>query len=111
MNTYCRDVGRYKCLSQEEIRDLIKQAQGGNIAARNRVIEANLKLVLSTVRKFKYPPDLWMDLVSEANFALFKAVEKFDLTRKGKTGEYIKFSTFAHGGVEKHILGFLKNKV
>lgn len=88
---YLKEIGRVSLLSaQEEIR-LAKQIEQGDVAAKQRLTEANLRLVVSIAKKYvgrSHNLSL-LDLVQEGNIGLFRAVEKFDF-RKG-----FKFSTYA----------------
>ena len=78
-----------------------------SIAARNKVIEANLKLVIYVARRYmsKYPNVSYGDLVSWGNFGLFHAIEKFDVKRN------IQFSTYAYQWIMQYIRreGFTAN--
>lgn len=88
---YLREIGRVPLISaQEEVR-LAKQIEAGDASAKQRLTEANLRLVVSIAKKYvgrSHNLSL-LDLVQEGNIGLFRAVEKFDF-RKG-----FKFSTYA----------------
>ncbi len=87
---YLRDIGKIPLLSAEEETQLAKAKESGDIVAFNKLIEANLRLVVSIAKKFAGRGGLTMlDLIQEGNIGLFKAVEKFDY-RRG-----YKFSTYA----------------
>lgn len=86
---YLREIGRVPLLSGEEEVSLAKAAEKGDLKAKDRLIEANLRLVVSIARKFVGRGMQLLDLIQEGNFGLMKAVEKFDY-RRG-----YKFSTYA----------------
>ncbi|MDD5732016.1 MAG: RNA polymerase sigma factor RpoD [Patescibacteria group bacterium] len=86
---YLREIGRIQLLTGEEEVDLAKRAEKGDLKAKDRLIEANLRLVVSIAKKFVGRGMPLLDLIQEGNFGLMKAVEKFDY-RRG-----YKFSTYA----------------
>lgn len=86
---YWKQIRSLPVLTKEETALLIKEAQNGNKEALNRIIECNLRLVVSIARKYRYAKMPFADLVSEGNFGLYDAVNKFDLTKD------VRFSTFA----------------
>lgn len=88
---YLREIGRVNLLTTEEEVTLAKRIEKGDIAAKQRLTEANLRLVVSIAKKYvgrSHNLSL-LDLIQEGNIGLFRAVEKFDY-RKG-----YKFSTYA----------------
>ena len=88
---YLREIGRVDLLSMEEEINLAKRIEKGDIMAKQRLTEANLRLVVSIAKKYvgrSHNLSL-LDLIQEGNIGLFRAVEKFDY-RKG-----YKFSTYA----------------
>ena len=86
---YLREIGRIALLSSEEEVDLAKKSEKGDKFSKDRLIEANLRLVVSIAKKFVGRGMPLLDLIQEGNFGLMKAVEKFDY-RRG-----YKFSTYA----------------
>ncbi len=88
---YLREIGRVPLLSAQEEVALAKRIEKGDVAARKRLTEANLRLVVSIAKKYvgRSPNLSLLDLVQEGNIGLFRAVDKFDY-RKG-----FKFSTYA----------------
>jgi len=86
---YLREIGRISLLTSEEEVDLAKRAEKGEVEAKDKLIEANLRLVVSIAKKFVGRGLQLLDLIQEGNFGLMKAVEKFDY-RRG-----YKFSTYA----------------
>ncbi len=86
---YLREIGKVPLLKSEEEIDLAKRITRGDEAARRRLTEANLRLVVSIAKKYMGRNLGLLDLIQEGNLGLFRAVEKFDWT-KG-----YKFSTYA----------------
>lgn len=86
---YLREIGKVSLLSGAEEIDLAKRIGKGDVAARKRLTEANLRLVVSIAKKYMGRNLGLLDLIQEGNLGLFRAVDKFDW-RKG-----YKFSTYA----------------
>ncbi|HLV09073.1 MAG TPA: RNA polymerase sigma factor RpoD [Halanaerobiales bacterium] len=86
---YLKEIGKVSLLTAEEEVDLAQRMEKGDKAAKRKLIEANLRLVVSIAKKYVGRGMLFLDLIQEGNMGLIKAVEKFDY-RKG-----YKFSTYA----------------
>ncbi|MBI4239384.1 sigma-70 family RNA polymerase sigma factor [Candidatus Uhrbacteria bacterium] len=86
---YLREIGKVPLLTGEEEISLAKRKDKGDKEAERRLIEANLRLVVSIAKKFADKSLSLLDLIQEGNMGLFRAVQKFDY-RKG-----YKFSTYA----------------
>ena len=86
---YLKDIGKVPLLSAEEEIELAKRMEEGDEKAKQRLAEANLRLVVSIAKRYVGRGMLFLDLIQEGNLGLIKAVEKFDY-RKG-----YKFSTYA----------------
>lgn len=86
---YLKEIGKVPLLSPEEEIDLAQKINNGDMAARKKLAEANLRLVVSIAKRYVGRGMLFLDLIQEGNLGLIKAVEKFDFT-KG-----FKFSTYA----------------
>ena len=87
---YLREIGKTPLLKSHEEKELAKRILKGDEAARQQLIKANLRLVVSIAKRYVNRSALSIsDLIQEGNIGLFKAVEKFDYT-KG-----FKFSTYA----------------
>jgi RNA polymerase primary sigma factor len=86
---YLREIGKVTLLKSEEEISLAKRAERGDKEAKRRLIEANLRLVVSIAKRFTGKSLSLLDLIQEGNIGLFRAVEKFDY-RRG-----YKFSTYA----------------
>ena len=86
---YLKEIGKVSLLSADEEIELAKRMEKGDEAAKKRLAEANLRLVVSIAKRYVGRGMLFLDLSQEGNLGLIKAVEKFDY-RKG-----YKFSTYA----------------
>ena len=86
---YLKEIGKVALLNAEEEIELAKRMELGDDAAKKRLAEANLRLVVSIAKRYVGRGMLFLDLIQEGNLGLIKAVEKFDY-RKG-----YKFSTYA----------------
>ncbi|MDY5100101.1 MAG: RNA polymerase sigma factor RpoD [Oscillospiraceae bacterium] len=86
---YFKDIGKVDLLTAEEEVELARRMAGGDEEARQRMVEANLRLVVSIARRYVGRGMALQDLIQEGNMGLMKAVEKFDYS-KG-----YKFSTYA----------------
>ena len=86
---YLKEIGQVPLLSAEEEQDLARRVAEGDQEAKNKLTEANLRLVVSIAKKYSGRGLHILDLIQEGNLGLIKAVEKFDYT-KG-----YKFSTYA----------------
>ena len=89
VKVYLKEIGRVPLLTPEEEVDLAERMAKGDPAARKRLSEANLRLVVSIAKRYVGRGMQFLDLIQEGNLGLIKAVEKFDHT-KG-----FKFSTYA----------------
>ncbi len=88
---YLREIGRYPLLKQVEEVDLAKKILRGDESAKQKLIQSNLRLVVSIAKRYigRSPNLTLLDLIQEGNIGLFRAVEKFDYKRG------FKFSTYA----------------
>ena len=86
---YLREIGKIPLLTYDQELDLAKKVLAGDEAAKQKLAESNLRLVVSIAKKYVGRGMLFLDLIQEGNMGLIKAVEKFDYT-KG-----YKFSTYA----------------
>ncbi|MCI9225273.1 MULTISPECIES: RNA polymerase sigma factor RpoD [unclassified Acutalibacter] len=89
VKVYLKEIGRVPLLTPEEEVDLAVRITNGDEAAKKRLSEANLRLVVSIAKRYLGRGMQFLDLIQEGNLGLIKAVEKFDYT-KG-----FKFSTYA----------------
>ena len=86
---YLKEIGRVPLLTAEEEKELSKRMEDGDEAAKKRLSEANLRLVVSIAKRYVGRGMQFLDLIQEGNLGLIKAVEKYDY-KKG-----FKFSTYA----------------
>ena len=86
---YLKEIGQIKLLSAEEEVDLAKRVSEGDQEAKNKLTEANLRLVVSIAKKYSGRGLHILDLIQEGNTGLIRAVDKFDWTKGNK------FSTYA----------------
>ena len=86
---YLKEIGKVPLLTAQEEIDLAKRMEAGDENAKQKLCEANLRLVVSIAKKYVGRGMLFLDLIQEGNLGLIKAVDKFDWT-KG-----YKFSTYA----------------
>ena len=94
---YLKDIGRVPLLSADEEVELARRMQENDEAAKKRLSEANLRLVVSIAKRYVGRGMLFLDLIQEGNLGLMKAVEKFDY-QKG-----FKFSTYATWWIRQSI--------
>ena len=86
---YLKEIGQIKLLTAEEEVELAKRIAEGDQAAKNKLTEANLRLVVSIAKKYSGRGLHILDLIQEGNTGLIRAVDKFDWTKGNK------FSTYA----------------
>ncbi len=94
---YLREIGRIDLLTYDEELELAKKILKGDEEAKQKLAEANLRLVVSIAKKYVGRGMLFLDLIQEGNMGLIKAVEKFDY-EKG-----FKFSTYATWWIRQSI--------
>jgi RNA polymerase primary sigma factor len=86
---YLREIGRHRLLTPAEEVKLAKRIEQGDVAARDRMVESNLRLVVVVARAYGYRGVPLLDLIQEGTLGLIRAAERFDW-RRGT-----KFSTYA----------------
>ena len=89
VKVYLKEIGRVPLLTSEEEIDLAIRINDGDVAAKQRLSEANLRLVVSIAKRYLGRGMQFLDLIQEGNLGLIKAVEKFDYTK------VFKFYTYA----------------
>lgn len=107
LQNYLKDIGRIKLLKTSEERELGKAIKEGKSKdakiAKKKLVQANLRLVVSIAKKYIGQGVLFMDLVQEGSLGLIKAAEKFDYTRG------FKFSTYATWWIKQSIVRAISN--
>lgn len=102
---YLQEVNKFNTLSEEEEKSLFLSFANGNIAAKNKIIEANLKLVISIAKLYKNTVSFsLLDLIQEGNIGLSIAVDKYDPSRG------VRFSTCAAWYIKQAISRAVENK-
>jgi RNA polymerase primary sigma factor len=89
LQLFLKDIGKVRLLTGAEEVSLAKRIEGGDVAAKQKMVEANLRLVVSIAKNYRNHGLPFLDLIQEGTIGLVRAVEKFDY-RKG-----FKFSTYA----------------
>jgi RNA polymerase primary sigma factor len=107
LQMYLKDIGKVKLLNSKEEKVLGKQIKEGSLKevqiAKRKLIQANLRLVVSIAKKYIGQGVLFMDLVQEGSLGLIKAVEKFDYSKN------FKFSTYATWWIRQTIMRAISN--
>src|SRR5271157_4757545 len=94
---YLRDLRKLSTMSEKEEKELAERISRGDREARQKMIEANLRLVVKIARKHVTPGISMLDLIEEGNLGLIRAVEKFDLSKN------CRFSTYATWWIKQSI--------
>jgi RNA polymerase primary sigma factor len=101
---YFNQIKRISLLNFDEVLDLSRRIQQGDKAALNRLVEANLRLVVKIARGYTANDVPLMDLIQEGNIGLIRAAEKYDYRKN------IHFSTYAAWWIRQSISRYLSNK-
>jgi RNA polymerase primary sigma factor len=101
---YLREISRIPLLSRAEELELTRRARAGDPAAKQRLIEANLRLVVQVARRYLNRGLPLADLIEEGNLGLMRAVEKFEPERG------VRFSTYATWWIRHAIVRALANQ-
>ena len=104
LQLFLNEIGRYPLLAAEEEVELAKRIERGDKAAKDRMINSNLRLVVSIAKKYQGHGLSLLDLIQEGIIGLIRAVEKFDW-RKG-----YKFSTYATWWIRQAVQRGVANK-
>jgi len=104
LRLYLRSIGRVPLLSAEEEVALAKRIERGDVAAKQHMVEANLRLVVSIAKGYVGRGLTFLDLIQEGSLGLIRAVEKFDY-RKG-----YKFSTYATWWIRQAVTRAIADK-
>jgi len=101
---YLRDIQKTKLLTAEDERELATKILGGDKAARDRMIESNLRLVVKIAKRYINRGLPFLDLIEEGNLGLIKAVERFKISKE------CRFSTYATWWIRQSIERALINQ-
>jgi RNA polymerase primary sigma factor len=104
VENYFTDIRQTEPISEEEMANLFKLAQSGDMKAYRKIIEANLKLVVSIAKRYAHNKLMFLDLVQEGNIGLIKSIKKFDQSLG------FKFSTFSTFWIKQEIIRAIENK-
>jgi len=104
VNNYYESLKKCKPVSREEERKLVKLAKQGDVSAKNRILESNLRFVFNVAKNYKGCGVSLNELISEGNMGLIKAIEKFDLTKE------VKFISYAVWWIRQGIQAYIKTK-
>ncbi len=101
---YLREIQKTNLLTAEEERELARRISEGDMAARDRMIESNLRLVVKIAKRYMNRGLPFLDLIEEGNMGLIKAVERFKLSKE------CRFSTYATWWIRQSIERALVNQ-
>ena len=101
---YLKEIGKVTLLKSSEELDLAKMIEDGDLIAKKKLVEANLRLVVNIAKRYIGKGMLFLDLIQEGNLGLIKAVEKFDF-RKG-----YRISTYATWWIRQSITRAMAGK-
>jgi RNA polymerase primary sigma factor len=104
LQTYFNQIKGIPLLNFEEERELSKRIQQGDEAARQKLIKANLRLVIKIARSYITSGVSFMDLIQEGNMGLIHAAEKYDHAKN------VRFSTYSGWWIRQYIGRYLSNK-
>lgn len=104
LHSYLNEIGRYPLLSPEEEVNLAQQVKAGSLWAKQRMIECNLRLVVSIAKKHQNRGLPFIDLIQEGSIGLSRAVDKFE------PEQGYRFSTYAYWWIRQGITRSIHNK-
>src|ERR1044072_14108 len=97
LQLFLREIGRHPLLTAADEVELSKRIERGDMEAKRRMIECNLRLVVSIAKNYRNQGLPFLDLIQEGMFGLIRAVEKFEWQRG------LKFSTYATWGIRQAV--------
>ena len=104
MKFYLEEISRYKLLTFEEEMDLAEKIAAGDMKARQKMINSNLRLVVKLARAYKVTGVSLQDLIQEGNLGLIKAAERYDYHKQ------VRFCTYAVWWIKQAITRFLTDR-
>ena len=104
LQLFLKGIGRVRLLSAQEEVDLAKRIERGSFAAKQKMVESNLRLVVSIAKRYRNQGLPFLDLIQEGTLGLIRAAEKFD-HRRG-----FKFSTYATWWIRQAVARALADK-
>ena len=104
LRAYLSEIAKIPRLSVEEEREVGRQAQAGDEAALQRLVEANLRFVVSYAKRYRGLGVPFLDLIHEGNLGLIEAARRFDPSRN------VKFITYAVWWIRQSLLHILSDQ-
>jgi RNA polymerase primary sigma factor len=104
VSEYLKEIRKFPLLSFDEEIDLSHKIQDGDIAARKKLIESNLRLVVTVARKYVAPDLPLLDIIQEGNLGLITAAQKYEFSYN------VRFSTYACWWIQQSITRAIANK-
>ncbi|MCW3006539.1 MAG: sigma-70 family polymerase sigma factor, partial [Solirubrobacterales bacterium] len=104
LQLFLKDIGKVRLLTAQEEVDLAKRIERGDLDAKQKMVESNLRLVVSIAKNYRNQGLPFLDLIQEGTLGLVRAAEKFDY-RKG-----FKFSTYATWWIRQSVARALADK-
>ena len=103
--SYVKQIQRYPLLDYEQEIELSKRIEQGDVSACQKLVQSNLRLVVSVAKKFASSRDCVMDLIQEGNVALMAAAAKYHYSFN------TRFSTYAYTWILQYMLRYLNSRV
>ncbi len=104
VKAYLKEIGNVSLLTAEEEIELAVKIKEGDLDAKRKLVEANLRLVVSIAKRYIGHGMQLLDLIQEGNLGLLKAVDKFDYTKK------FRFSTYATWWIRQAVIRSISNQ-
>lgn len=104
ISDYLKEIRKYALLSFEEEIELSRKIQNGDLSARKKLIESNLRLVVTVARKYAAPDLPLLDIIQEGNLGLITAAQKYEFSYN------VRFSTYACWWIQQSITRAIANK-
>lgn len=102
LQTYFREISQYELLTYEDELDCSRRIEKGQKEALNKLINANLRMVVTIARKYANREMSLLDMIQEGNYGLVKAARKYDYREK------VRFSTYAYCWIKQAIKSAVK---